>query len=105
MSLFRDLSVGRKLAASVILAVLLLGGMVWMVSLNLNAAHEQQAAERTAVAAQLAAQQGATHVGRTATALREVLLAQTVDAANEQNGRMLAEARTAKAGLEAAWRN
>ena len=104
MRLFRDLSVGRKLAASVVLAVLLLGGMVWLVSLNLDAAREQQEAERTAAAAQLAAQQGATHVGRTATALREVLLAQTVDAADGYNDRMLAETRAAKAGLEAAAR-
>ncbi|RYI36276.1 MAG: methyl-accepting chemotaxis protein [Acetobacteraceae bacterium] len=99
---FRDLSVGRKLAASVILAVLLLGGMVWMVSLNLNIVQDQQMAERAAVAAQLAAQRGATHVGRTATALREVLMSQTDNAANDHGGRMLTEAQASKVALEAA---
>src|SRR4051812_4210694 len=59
MRLFRNLSVGRKLAASAILAILLLGGLVLLVQRELTGARDQQAAEREAVQARAAAQQGA----------------------------------------------
>ena len=42
MRLFRNLSVGRKLAASAILAILLLGGLVLVVQRELAAARDQQ---------------------------------------------------------------
>ena len=41
MRLFHNLSVGRKLAASAILAILLLGGLVLVVERELAAAQDQ----------------------------------------------------------------
>jgi methyl-accepting chemotaxis protein len=102
MRLYINLSVGRKLAASVILAVLLLGGMVGLVRYLLDDAARQQSAERAAGAAQLAAQQAATHVGRTATALREVQLAQTSEASERGIARLTEEAASAQSRLAAA---
>ncbi len=46
MRLFRDLSIGRKLAASACLAILLLGALVVLVQRELSVEREQQAAER-----------------------------------------------------------
>ena len=69
MRLFRNLSVGRKLAASAVLAILLLGGLVLLVQRELAAAAEQQQAERQAVQARAAARQAALHVSRAAMAL------------------------------------
>jgi len=91
MQFFRSLSVGKKLAASALLAILMLGGLVGLVSHELGAAREQLAAERTAIAARHAAQQAATHTGRAATALREVLLGQTIEVTDRQGAILQAE--------------
>ena len=53
MRFFRNLSVGRKLAASAALAILLLAAMVGLVERELALVREQQTAERGAVAARL----------------------------------------------------
>ncbi|MFC7538337.1 hypothetical protein ACFQU2_01230 [Siccirubricoccus deserti] len=79
MRLFRNLSVGRKLAASVTLAVLLLAGLVGVVTLKLAQADAQRTEERHAAAAQLGAQLAATQTALASTALRDLLLAQTTE--------------------------
>jgi methyl-accepting chemotaxis protein len=99
MRLFHNLSVGRKLAASAIVAVLLLGGMVGLVRHQLGNLDEQQAAERAAAAAQMAANQAATHVARTAMALRDVQLSQVLDVAERAGARLSAEAGAAQIHL------
>ena len=75
MRLFRDLSVGRKLAMSAGVALLLLGGLVTLVTLeNVNVATEQ-AAERRAAEARLAAFDAGRLLLDANNALRGVLLA------------------------------
>jgi methyl-accepting chemotaxis protein len=81
MRLFRNLSVGRKLAASAAAAILFLALLVGVVQVQLEAAGTQQEAERRAVAAEASAQQAVTAVLRTAAMLRDVLLSQTTEAA------------------------
>ncbi|MFC7473688.1 methyl-accepting chemotaxis protein [Dankookia sp. GCM10030260] len=102
MRLFRNLSVGRKLAASAILAILLLGGLVLLVQRELAAAGDQQAAERETVQARAAAQQGALHVARAAMALRDVQLAQAADAVDRLAAAMDREIGLARERLEVA---
>jgi methyl-accepting chemotaxis protein len=99
MRLFSNLSVGRKLAASAIAAVLLLGGMVGLVHHQLGDLDRQQAAERGAGAAQVAAHQAAIHVARTAMALRDVQLSQDLDAAESGSAILNAEAEAAQLWL------
>jgi methyl-accepting chemotaxis protein len=102
MRLFRNLSVGRKLAASAILAILLLGGLVLLVQRELAAAGEQQQAERQAVQARAAAQQGALHVARAAMALRDVQLSQTAEAVDRLAAEMTQQVGLAGERLQAA---
>jgi methyl-accepting chemotaxis protein len=105
MRLFRNLSVGRKLAASVTLAVMLLAGLVGVVTLKLAQADAQRAEERQAAAAQLEAQLAATQAALASTALRDLLLAQTAERIApiaEALRRVLAEA---SARLDAAARD
>ncbi|MDB5374428.1 MAG: chemotaxis protein [Belnapia sp.] len=102
MRSFQNLSVGRKLAASVILAVLFLAGMVGLVVSNLRSAEQEQEAERVASAAQLAVQQGATGVGHTAALLREAMMAQSTQAADQVIASMKEQAAAARGRLEAA---
>ncbi|WP_169747532.1 methyl-accepting chemotaxis protein [Belnapia moabensis] len=97
-----NLPIGRKLAASVILAIVLLAGMIGLVRVLMDGAKTQQAAERAASAAQLAAQQAATHVARTAIAVGEVLMAQTPEATERGIAQVNIEVRAAKAHLKAA---
>lgn len=80
MRLFRNLSVGRKLAASAMAAILLLVGLVGLVQMQLESAGTQQEAERRAVAARGAARQAELAVARSATALDDARLAQTTEA-------------------------
>jgi methyl-accepting chemotaxis protein len=97
MRLFRNLSVGRKLAASVTLAVMLLSGLVGVVTLKLAQADAQRAEERQASAAQLSAQLAATQAAQASAALRDLLLAQTpaqISPVAETLQRALAEANT-----------
>ncbi len=106
MRLFRNLSVGRKLAVSAGLAIILLGGLVGLVHQQVAATATEQAAEREAVAAQLAAQRAATAVARMATLLRDALLAQTTDAAAQHGAAMAREGETVRDRLvEAARRS
>ncbi|TDH63784.1 HAMP domain-containing protein [Dankookia rubra] len=102
MRLFRNLSVGRKLAASAILAILLLGGLVLLVQGQLAAAGAQQQAERQAVQAQAAAHEAALHVARAAMALRDVQLSQATSAVDALAARMQQEVGRAGDRLRAA---
>ncbi len=102
MRLFRDLSVGRKFAASAILAVLLLLGMVGLVRRDLALAHDQREAEHAAGTAARAAQQAAIHVARIAAAARGVMTAQKPEALEAELALMDAEAKLARDALEAA---
>ena len=76
MRLFRNLSVGLKLAASSTCAVLMLGGLVVLVSLETRTALDGQATERAAVQAQLAAGEALQMLLQATTSQRGVLLAQ-----------------------------
>ncbi|MCB4824109.1 methyl-accepting chemotaxis protein [Roseicella aerolata] len=102
MRLLRDLSIGRKLAASATLAILLLGALVVLVQRELAAVQVQQAAERQAVAAAQSAQEAAFQVGRTAIALREVMLSQSVDDSGRHGAAMEQALAAARARLQAA---
>ncbi|WP_043337680.1 methyl-accepting chemotaxis protein [Belnapia moabensis] len=102
MRLFRDLSVGRKFAASAILAVLLLIGMVGLVRRDLGLAREQSVAERAAIAAAGSAQQAAVHVARIATASRGLRTAQTPETLAAELARVEEEAQLTRQQLEAA---
>jgi len=102
MRFFRNLSVGRKLAASAALAILLLAAMVGLVERELALVREQQTAERGAVAARFASQQAATHVGRAAVALREALLGQVPEVVERQGSVMERELAEARARIDAA---
>ena len=104
MSIIRSLTVGRKLAASVIIAVLMLGGMVTLVRDQLNEAHGEQQAERAAIGAETASLEGALHVARAATALREVLLSQQPAMIDQQAAVMTRELAAGRARLEEARR-
>ncbi|SDB57414.1 methyl-accepting chemotaxis protein [Belnapia rosea] len=80
MRVFRDLSVGRKFAASALLALLLLAGLVAAVRHDLGFARTQQSAEHVAIEAARAAQQATIHVARMSGARQSMLMAQTPDA-------------------------
>ncbi len=75
MRFFRDLSVGRKLALSAGIAVLLLGALVTLVTRENVRVAEQQAAERRAAGARLAASDAGRLLMEANNALRGVLLA------------------------------
>jgi methyl-accepting chemotaxis protein len=75
MRFFRDLSVGRKLATSAGLAVLLLGMLVFLVTRESGHVDEQQRAERQAVAARSAANDAERHAGEAFMAQRGLLIA------------------------------
>ncbi|MBL6079759.1 HAMP domain-containing protein [Belnapia sp. T18] len=102
MRLFRDLSVGRKFAASAILAVLLLVGMVGLMRRDLGLAHEQGVAERAAIAAARSAQQAAVHVARIGTAARGLMTAQRPDGLAAELAQVEEQARLARQELDAA---
>jgi methyl-accepting chemotaxis protein len=102
MRLFRDLSVGRKFAASAILAVLLLVGLVGLVRRDLGLAHEQALAERAAIAAARAAQQAAIHVARIGGAARGLTTAQKPEGLAAELAQVEEEARLARHELEVA---
>ena len=76
MRLFRNLSVGLKLAVSSACAVLMLGALVVLVSLETGTAYEAQATERAAVQAQLSAGEALQMLLQATTSQRGVLLAQ-----------------------------
>ncbi|TCZ56296.1 methyl-accepting chemotaxis protein [Roseicella aquatilis] len=104
MRLFRDLSVGGKLAASAALAILLLGGLVLLVTRELGAAQEQLMAERQALEARAEAAAAALHVARAAVAMRDVLLAQAPETVDRQGIAMEREVAAARERLDAAAR-
>jgi methyl-accepting chemotaxis protein len=85
MRVFRDLSVGRKLALSAGVALLLMGGLVALVSQESAQLTVQQEAERRAAAARMAGFDAARLVLEANNAQRGVLLANQPD-------RLLAEA-------------
>ncbi|MDO9711319.1 methyl-accepting chemotaxis protein [Paracraurococcus lichenis] len=102
MRLFRNLSVGRKLAASAALAILLLAGLVLVVERELAASREQLLAERKAVAAQTAAQGAARAVMRADVALRDIVLSQATEGVDQMTKGMEAELARARDQLQAA---
>ncbi|WP_421989838.1 methyl-accepting chemotaxis protein [Roseococcus sp.] len=75
MQFFRDLSVGRKLATSVGVAVLLLAALILLVTRESGHVHEQQEAEHRAVAARNAADEAQRLLGDAYSSQRGVLLA------------------------------
>ncbi|MBX9751767.1 MAG: HAMP domain-containing protein [Roseococcus sp.] len=75
MRFFRDLSVGRKLAVSAGVALLLLGGLVTLVTRENAQVAAEQASERRAAEARLAALEAGRAVLGANNALRGVLLA------------------------------
>ncbi|WPB87308.1 methyl-accepting chemotaxis protein [Sediminicoccus rosea] len=75
MRFFRNLSVGRKLAISAGVALLLLGALIGLVTRENAQVAEQQAAERRAAAARFAAFEAGRHLMEANNALRGVLLA------------------------------
>lgn len=77
MQLFRNLSVGKKLAVSSLFAVLMLGALVLMVRIEAQTAHESRAMQEAASQAQLAATEAALQIMRANVGQRGVLLAQT----------------------------
>ncbi|MDI3306200.1 MAG: methyl-accepting chemotaxis protein [Acetobacteraceae bacterium] len=104
MRFFRNLSVGRKLAGSVLAAILLMVGLVGLVQMQLESAGTQQEAERRALAAQAAARQAGIEVARSAASLAQVLMAQTTEAAAEHAARLEREANAAREQLAEAAR-
>ncbi|NOG73062.1 methyl-accepting chemotaxis protein [Roseicella sp. DB1501] len=102
MRLFRNLSVGRKLAASVALAILLLGGLVLIVERELTTARDRQRAEHAAIEAAAAAQSAVVQVARAAVAVRDGQLAVTAEAASQHGARMERELGKAREDLGAA---
>ncbi|WP_149537530.1 methyl-accepting chemotaxis protein [Siccirubricoccus phaeus] len=77
MRFFRNLSVGKKLAASVLVAVLLLSALVGIVSIKLDQAAGQLEVERGAKSAQLNAQVAGGLSLRIAWEIQQILMAQT----------------------------
>ncbi|MBS7788657.1 HAMP domain-containing protein [Roseococcus sp. SDR] len=75
MRFFRNLSVGRKLALSAGVALLLLGALIGLVTRENTQVAEQQAAERRASAARFAAFEAGRHMMEANNALRGALLA------------------------------
>ena len=75
MRFFRNLSVGRKLALSAGVALLLLGALIGLVTRENAMVTEQQAAERRAAAARFAAFEAGRHLMEANNAQRGVLLA------------------------------
>ncbi len=104
MRLFRNLSVGRKLAGSAMAAILLLVGLVGLVQMQLGAAGAEQEAERRAVAARSAALQAAIEVARAEVALGGVLIAQTTETAAERAAELERHADAAREQLAEASR-
>lgn len=121
MQVFRNLSVGKKLAVSSLFAVLMLGALVLMVRIEAQTAHESRAMQEAASQAQIAATEASLHIMRANLAQRGVLLAQTaaileaeqrviLDALREARraateARGLAAPAEARAGLDALLRD
>ncbi len=80
MRFFQNLSVGRKLAASASMAILMLTMLVVLVSLELGGAAEQRSAADQAVAAQRAALDTSVQALNAGLQMRDALAAQTTDA-------------------------
>ncbi|MBY0335089.1 MAG: HAMP domain-containing protein [Acetobacteraceae bacterium] len=102
MTLFKDLSVGRKLAASAGLTMLLLGGLVAVVSLRNAEATQGQAAARQAEAASHAAQTVVADVLRSSVAMNAALLANSSEAIRAEAALVEEALRAADAGLSTA---
>ncbi len=105
MTFFKNLSIGKKLAASALVAIALLGTLVVLVQMKLDSAADQQAASREATLARRAASEAVTALAMSEMAMRDVLLAQTAQeltaAHNEQRSafqRALAQVATAARG-------
>ncbi|MBK1659336.1 methyl-accepting chemotaxis protein [Paracraurococcus ruber] len=102
MRVFRNLSIGRKLAASAAVAILLLGALVVLVQRDLSEVQRQQDAERMALGANEAASAGSLHLARAAVALRGLRAAQTEEAVTRLNDTLQAELAQASSRLDAA---
>ena len=105
MRFFRDLSVGRKLATSAAIAVLLLGTLVLLVTREGGRVDEQQVAERQAVAARAAADAAARHAAGAFSAQRAILLANDPEQLQAETDQMRGEMDRAAASLQAARRD
>ena len=102
MRLFRDLSVGRKFAASALLAVLLLTGMVGLVRRDLDFVRQQREAEHAALDAARSARLAAVHTARIATAARGLMTTQQLGGLAAELARVEEEAQLARQALDAA---
>ena len=89
MRLFRNLSVGWKLAVSSACAVLMLGVLVVLVSLETRKAHEAGESERDAARAQQMATESIARLMFAAAAQRGMLLAQNPAGIEEENRRVV----------------
>ncbi|MCO6418620.1 methyl-accepting chemotaxis protein [Siccirubricoccus sp. KC 17139] len=77
MRFFRNLSVGKKLATSVLVAVMLLSALVGIVSMKLGQAADQLDVERRAKGAQLGAQVAAGYSLKVASEIQQIMTSQT----------------------------
>ncbi|MDB5379915.1 MAG: hypothetical protein JWR00_4361 [Rubritepida sp.] len=105
MRFFRDLSVGRKLATSAALAVLLLTMLVLLVTRESGQVDEQQMAERQAVAARAAADEALRYTGEAFNAQRGVLLANEPAQLQRETDQMREHLDRAAAALQTARRD